>query len=71
MEKSAGKAGPLIAQRLQHWLQDGAFAGMRGAESLGKLPEAERKQWQKHWEEVQALRQRASQLPKTTKPVRP
>jgi len=71
MEKSAGKAGPAIAQRMQHWLQDGDFAGMRGAESLGKLPEAERKEWQKLWEEVEALRERASQLPKTTKSARP
>ncbi len=71
MEKSAGKAGPLIAQRMHHWLQDGDFAGLRGAESLGKLPEAERKEWQKLWEEVEALRERASQLPKTTKSVRP
>jgi Flp pilus assembly protein TadD len=70
MEKSAGKAGPAIVQRMQHWLQDGDFAGMRGAESLGKLPEAERKEWQKLWEEVEALRQRASPRPKTTKSVR-
>jgi tetratricopeptide (TPR) repeat protein len=71
MENSAGKAGPRIAQRMPHWLQDGDFAGMRGAESLGKLPEAERKEWQQLWEEVEALRQRASPRPKTTKSVRP
>src|SRR5262249_31206140 len=34
LEKSAGKAGPMIAQRMQHWLQDADFAGVRGAESL-------------------------------------
>jgi tetratricopeptide (TPR) repeat protein len=71
MVKSAGKAGPGIAQRMQHWLQDGDFALMRGAQSLAKLPEAERKEWQKLWEEVEALRERASSRPQTTKSVRP
>ena len=71
MVKSAVKAGPRIAQRMQHWLQDGDFAGMRGAQSLAKLPEAERKEWQILWEEVEALRERASPRPKTTKSVRP
>jgi hypothetical protein len=41
MEKSAGKSGPAIAQRMQHWLKDDDFAGVRGPEALGKLPEAE------------------------------
>jgi tetratricopeptide (TPR) repeat protein/tRNA A-37 threonylcarbamoyl transferase component Bud32 len=61
IEKSASKAGPMIAQRMQHWLQDDNFAGVRGAGSLGKLPEVERKEWQKLWEEVEAMRQRAAQ----------
>jgi eukaryotic-like serine/threonine-protein kinase len=71
LEKSAGKAGPMIAQRMQHWLKDDDFAGVRGAESLDRLPEAERKEWQKLWEEVEALRQRAAQQPKTASPARP
>jgi hypothetical protein len=32
---------------------------VRGPEALAKLPQAERKGWQKLWEEVEALRQRA------------
>jgi hypothetical protein len=35
-----------------------AFAGVRGADALGKLPEAERPAWQKLWEEVESLRRR-------------
>jgi serine/threonine protein kinase/Flp pilus assembly protein TadD len=69
--KSAGKAGPVIAQRIQHWLQDADFAGVRGAEALAKLPEGERKEWQKLWEEVEALRQPATQPPKTASSTRP
>jgi hypothetical protein len=61
MEKGADKAGPEVAQRMQHWLGDADFAGVRGPESLGKLPEAERQEWQKLWQEVEALRKRSSE----------
>jgi tetratricopeptide (TPR) repeat protein len=60
MDKSAGKAGPAIAQRMQHWLKDDDFAGVREADALARLPEAERKEWQKLWQEVEALRQQAA-----------
>ena len=53
-------AYPVIAKRLQHWLKDDDFAGVRGDESLARLPEAERQQWQKLWQEVEALRQQAA-----------
>jgi hypothetical protein len=71
LEKLAGKADPVIAQRIQHWLQDEDFAGVRGAEALGKLPEAERKEWQKLWQEVEALRQRAAEGPTKASSARP
>jgi Flp pilus assembly protein TadD len=71
MEKAADKAGPAIAQRMQHWLKDDDFAGVREADTLARLPEAERLEWHKLWEEVKALRQRAAQPPKTTSSARP
>jgi eukaryotic-like serine/threonine-protein kinase len=71
MEKDADKAGPEITQRMQHWLTDEDFAGVRGAEALAKLPEAERKEWQKLWQEVEALRKRAAGQPKTASSDRP
>jgi serine/threonine protein kinase/Tfp pilus assembly protein PilF len=71
MEKSAGKAGPAIAQRMQHWLQDKDFIGVRDSEALAKLPEAERKDWQKLWEEVEALLQQAAKQPKQASSARP
>jgi serine/threonine protein kinase/Flp pilus assembly protein TadD len=52
MEKSAGKAGPAIAKQMQHWLQDGDFAGVRGDKALAKLPEAEQSAWRKLWADV-------------------
>jgi serine/threonine protein kinase/Flp pilus assembly protein TadD len=71
MEKSADKTGPEIAQRMQHWLQDTDFRGVRGHEAMGRLPEEERGEWQKLWAEVEALRQRAAKLAKPGDPVRP
>jgi Flp pilus assembly protein TadD len=65
MEKSAGKAGPVIAQRMQHWLGETDFAGLRGEEALAKLPEAERQAWHKLWQEVEELRRSAAATTKS------
>jgi serine/threonine protein kinase/Flp pilus assembly protein TadD len=55
LDKEPDKAGPEIVKRMRHWQQDKDFAGVRG-DSLSKLPEAERHNWQRLWEEVEALR---------------
>jgi hypothetical protein len=65
IEEAADKNRAMIEQRMLYLLKDEDFAGVRGSESLSSLPEAERKEWQKLWEEVEALRQRAAQQPKT------
>ena len=52
LDKEASKAPPVVAQQLQHWLTDPDFNGVRGPDALGKLPEAERKEWQKLWADV-------------------
>jgi hypothetical protein len=44
---------------MQHWQQDTDFAGVRG-DALDKLPQAERQEWRKLWEDVEALRKRAA-----------
>ena len=62
MDKSADKDGPQIAQQMRGWLQETDFIGVRGPAALGRLPEAERGDWQKLWEEVEVLRQRAANL---------
>jgi serine/threonine protein kinase/Flp pilus assembly protein TadD len=41
-----------VTSVLQHWLADTDFAGVRGAEALARLPEAERQPWQKLWDDV-------------------
>jgi tetratricopeptide (TPR) repeat protein len=71
LEKAAAKASPMIVQRMQHWLKDEDFAGVRGDKALAKLPEEERKDWHKLWQEVEALRQQAAQQPKKESSARP
>ena len=71
LEKSQGKAGPAIAERMQHWLQDNDFAGVRGADVLARLPKGERQEWEKLWQESEALRQRAAQRPTAASSARP
>ena len=46
---------PLVAQTLQHWKADADLAGVRDADGLAKLPEPERAEWIKLWDEVDAL----------------
>jgi hypothetical protein len=71
MEKVADKAGPAIAQRMRHWLQDADFAGVRDAVALGRLPEAERADWRRLWQDAEALRQRAAQRSAPASSARP
>jgi tetratricopeptide (TPR) repeat protein len=60
LEKEPDKARPLVRQQMQHWQQDKDFAGVRGPEALAKLPEGERQDWRKLWEEVEGLAKRAA-----------
>jgi tetratricopeptide (TPR) repeat protein len=63
LDRQPDKIGPVVLQRMQHWQQDGDFAGVRGQEALAKVPEAESQEWRKLWAEVDELRQ------KVTKPA--
>jgi serine/threonine-protein kinase len=71
LEKEPAEARPVVVQQMQHWLGDPDFAGVRGPDALGRLPEAERPAWEKLWREVEGLRQRAAGPPKTAAPARP
>jgi len=60
LEKDADKARPAVQMQMQHWQQDTDFAGVRGPDALAKLPDAERQQWEKLWEDVALLKERAT-----------
>jgi tetratricopeptide (TPR) repeat protein len=49
------KLRPVVRQRMQHWLGDTDFAGVRDPQALAKLPETERQEWQKLWADVNEL----------------
>jgi tetratricopeptide (TPR) repeat protein len=59
LNEEKATVAPIVGQNTQHWLDDTDFNGVREAEALAKLPEAERADWQKLWDEVDALRQKA------------
>jgi len=45
---------------MQHWQQDTDFTNVRG-DALAKLPEAERNEWRKLWEDVAELLKKAQE----------
>jgi Tfp pilus assembly protein PilF len=47
-------AGQSLAPMLRSWQEDRALAGVRDAPALATLPEAERRAWQKLWQDVAA-----------------
>ena len=52
-----------MRQRLAHWQQDTDLASVRDQEGLAKLPEDERQQWRRLWDDVAALLVRAAVTP--------
>jgi tetratricopeptide (TPR) repeat protein len=58
--RDATKIRSIASQKMQGMQADRDFTGVRDQEGLARLPEAERREWQKLWEEVAALRQRAA-----------
>jgi tetratricopeptide (TPR) repeat protein len=63
LEKQPDRARLVVAEQMQHWLGDTDFAGVRGPDALAKLPEAERKDWEKLWADVADLLRRAADKP--------
>jgi serine/threonine protein kinase/Flp pilus assembly protein TadD len=59
LEKEPDKRGA-VRESMRHWQQDDDFDGVRGAEALAKLPEAERQEWQKLWQEIGELERGAA-----------
>jgi hypothetical protein len=53
---------------MRHRQQDPDLAGVRG-DALPKLPEAERQEWQKLWDDVEAQRKRAAEKTLQSKPA--
>jgi hypothetical protein len=48
-------------ETMQQWLADSNFADVRGRDALARLPEEERRRWERLWSDVDALLRRVSQ----------
>jgi serine/threonine protein kinase/Flp pilus assembly protein TadD len=70
LEKGPEQARLAVAQRMQHWQQDSDFAGVRGTEALGRLPEAERQGWQQLWADVEKTLEQARGKPTSRQNLR-
>jgi tetratricopeptide (TPR) repeat protein len=52
LKQDANKAGPGVVGQMRHWLMDPAFGGVRGMQMIARLPEAQRQDWHKLWDDV-------------------
>src|SRR5262249_46297577 len=52
---SEARVRQTVQQTLRGWQTDATLAGVREAEALALLPEAERQAWGQFWDEVEAL----------------
>jgi hypothetical protein len=59
LETDPAKVRPIVVPQMQHWQKDSDFVGVRDADALSRLPEAERRDWQQLWRDAETLRQRA------------
>jgi hypothetical protein len=57
--KEPGKFRQVLAGKIQHWLVDTDFAGVRGEKALKQLPPAERQAWRALWTKVEKTLDRA------------
>jgi eukaryotic-like serine/threonine-protein kinase len=71
LDREPDKARPLVSGKMRHWLADTDFNGVRGPAALAKLPEAERRDWQSLWQEVEELQRRAAGPPEKAATPRP
>src|SRR5262249_29499420 len=55
LDHGTGQTRAQMLQWLERLQQDSQFAGVRGPAALVKLPEAERAEWTKLWENVEML----------------
>jgi serine/threonine-protein kinase len=61
LDKGEAQTNALARLRLRHWKSDGDLAGVRAQDALARLPDEERKHWEKLWSDVDALLRRVSE----------
>jgi serine/threonine-protein kinase len=61
LRKGDAQTNARVRQMLRHWKTDGDLAGVRAQDALARLPDEERKQWERLWSDVDALLQRVGE----------
>jgi tetratricopeptide (TPR) repeat protein len=59
LDSADANSRQLVIQTLEHWRVDSDLDGIRGADALAKLPDAERGAWRSLWADVDSLLARA------------
>jgi serine/threonine protein kinase/Tfp pilus assembly protein PilF len=60
LEKMSGESRRELEKDMRSLLTHADFRFVRGAEALAKLPESERREWRKLWEDIEELRKQAA-----------
>jgi tetratricopeptide (TPR) repeat protein len=60
LDRGDGRTSAQVQQRMQRWQTDRDFEGVRARDALARLPDEERKQWERLWSDVDALLGRAN-----------
>jgi eukaryotic-like serine/threonine-protein kinase len=60
LDMASAQTRAAVQRQMRHWQTDGDLASVRDKDALARLPEAERKQWQNLWAEVEVLRKKSS-----------
>jgi serine/threonine-protein kinase len=61
LDKGNAQTKAQVREWMRHWQTDGDLAGVRAKGALARLPDEERKQWERLWSDVDALLRRVSQ----------
>jgi hypothetical protein len=61
LDRGDARTKSQVRQLMRHWQADRDLAGVRDKVGLARLPDEERKQWQRLWSDVDALLRRVSE----------
>ncbi len=54
-ERKEPAAKQFVRRQLGHWLEDTDLVAVRDKETLDKLPDGERQEWRRLWDDIAAL----------------
>ena len=61
LDEGSARINAQVRRRVRNWQTDRDLAGVRTKDALARLPDEERKQWQRLWSDMDALLRRVSQ----------